>query len=594
MVREGRDSVGCLLGVRRGLSEKDAEGIALAASQVPKGDRLLEDRRKLGAFYTPERLSQILSHWAIQSASDTVLEPSFGGCGFLQSARERLVELGSRNPRAQIYGCDVDPIAFQYLADVLGAPVDLARFVQADFLTVAPGGDWPQAFSAILANPPYIPYQNLEGDRRRELSSRKGLISGVGGRASLWAYFIAHAVSFLAPGGRMAWVLPGAFLQADYAKPIRDYLSSSFSRVAAVVLRERIFLEEGTDEETIILLADGHLNPGTGAGVELAEAKTLPDLVDLIEKWDAGSWTPNRPGSRPAALSLDLQQRSELSAIDSSEFCKSLGEIANVQIGLVTGANEFFVLSRKAVEAAGLLIDDCTPILAKFLAAQGIKYTADDHENYLVEGGRGYLVGSASRGLNARLALYFNTFPEDVKSGVSTFKKRRIWWKPDDGNVPDAFFPVMHHYGPRIVLNPDGQTNTNTIHRLYFRERISQTRRKLVAISILTTFSQISAEMVGRRYGSGVLKHEPREAEKIRLLLPDISGKAVSAAFRRIDKALRAGDRGAATKIADTLIYGACGFSNWPSLAEKMSLTLSEVRGRRRPQSRPRIANPLV
>ena len=48
----------------------------------------VEDRRILGAYYTPERLSQLLTDWAIRHVDDTVLEPSFGGCGFLATARD--------------------------------------------------------------------------------------------------------------------------------------------------------------------------------------------------------------------------------------------------------------------------------------------------------------------------------------------------------------------------------------------------------------------------------------------------------------------------------------------------------------------------
>ncbi|WP_421995367.1 Eco57I restriction-modification methylase domain-containing protein [Roseococcus sp.] len=116
------------------------------------------------------------------------------------------------------------------------------RFVQSDFLAVVPGGSWPEAFSGIVANPPYIPYQILTAEQRNDLSSRRWCIDGIGGRASLWDYFIAHAVSFLGCGGRMAWVLPGAFLQADYAKLIGNYLAASFERTAAIILRERIFM----------------------------------------------------------------------------------------------------------------------------------------------------------------------------------------------------------------------------------------------------------------------------------------------------------------------------------------------------------------
>jgi adenine-specific DNA-methyltransferase len=98
--------------------------------EQPKVDgRVLEERRKFGAFYTPERLSEILSAWAIRNSRDTILEPSFGGCGFLQSARDALLNAGSKEPRNQIFGCDIDPVAFEYLAAVFGMPVDLRRFV---------------------------------------------------------------------------------------------------------------------------------------------------------------------------------------------------------------------------------------------------------------------------------------------------------------------------------------------------------------------------------------------------------------------------------------------------------------------------------
>jgi adenine-specific DNA-methyltransferase len=60
--------------------------------------RALAERRILGAYYTPERLSQMPSDWAIRAPDDTVLEPSFGGCGFLATARTTLARLGCANP----------------------------------------------------------------------------------------------------------------------------------------------------------------------------------------------------------------------------------------------------------------------------------------------------------------------------------------------------------------------------------------------------------------------------------------------------------------------------------------------------------------
>jgi len=557
----------------------------LSAVSAIKDDRLLEDRRKLGAFYTPESLSQILSDWVIRSASDTVLEPSFGGCGFLQAARNRLSALGCASPRSQIYGCDIDPVAFNYLATTLGAPIDLTRFFQSDFLSVSPGEPWPDHFSGILANPPYIPYQTLGSALRQELSKREWPIAGISGRASLWAYFIAHAVSFLAPGGRMAWVLPGAFLQADYAKPIRNYLAASFARTVAIVLRERIFLDAGTDEETVVLLVDGYGSTAFPAPIQLTEATTLLHLIQMIGQWDGGKRVAGQIDARPASLSLTANERAVLAAIEARNDCITFGDIANVQIGLVTGANKFFVLSLDEVKDAGLAAADCTPVLAKFVAAPGVSFTSIDHENVAASGARSYLVGRPGNERSVALEAYHETFDEAVRANTSTFGKRKVWWQPNDGRVPDAFFPVMHHYGPRLVLNPDGLTNTNTIHRVYFRKHVPLPCPKLVAVSMLTTFAQVSAEMVGRRYGSGVLKHEPREAERIRMLVPPgLPKRAINTTFDKIDRLLRAGRRDEATAAADALIMKASGLPD--SVTETLSKMLLDIRVRRRPQSR--------
>ena len=74
----------------------------------------VESKKKLGAFYTPNNLCQILADWAITSSEDKVLEPSFGQCGFLDASRLRLEALGSIDPRKNIYGCDIDPNAFDF------------------------------------------------------------------------------------------------------------------------------------------------------------------------------------------------------------------------------------------------------------------------------------------------------------------------------------------------------------------------------------------------------------------------------------------------------------------------------------------------
>lgn len=551
--------------------------------------RDIEEKRSLGAYYTPERLSDILARWAIRTSGDMILEPSFGGCGFLRSASRSLLSLGSVDPRQLIYGCDIDPVAFQFLAGDFGSPVDLGRFLQQDFLDVHDPAGWPAGFDVVMGNPPYIPFQRIEGEKRAELNKRVVSAGQLGGRAGLWAYFVAHSISMLRKGGRMAWVLPGAYLHADYARELRGYLATHFAKLACFVVHERLFLTEGTDEETVILLADSHsLEPHDACSVTFREAKSLGELETLVAEWSASDGAAGQAAhERPALLNLEPAARQAFESLAGSKICNTLGDLAEIGIGVVTGANNFFVLGKKQLAPAGLLPDDCDPIVTKFKQVKGLTYGAQDHETALAEGFRGYLVDGLGREENERVSAYIDTFPEERRAATATFKKRPIWYRTGDTKIPDAFFPVMHHLGPRLALNSIGCNSTNTIHRVYFKDGMDEVRRQLLCISVLSSFSQVSAEIVGRRYGSGVLKHEPSEAKEIAVLMPELPERSVRTTFRQIDAALRKNDVAGAMALADALIESALpagatrdGFAMLPAALEK-------VRERRRPKRPP-------
>jgi adenine-specific DNA-methyltransferase len=170
-----------------------------------------------------------------------------------------------------------------------------------------------------------------------------------------------------------------------------------------------------------------------------------------------------------------------------------------------------------------------------------------------------------------------------------TFKKRALWHRPDDGRIPDAFFPYMYHHGPRLILNEANTTSTNTIHRVYFKPNTrpsgipGNTWRKVCAISILSTVSQLSGELQGRCYGAGVLKHEPSEASRIRLVIPQsLDVKKVNAVFQQVDTALRADQDDEARRHADLFVLQALTSREREGIIDTLGHALDEARRRRR------------
>lgn len=586
-----------------------------AVPEVGGNDR---ERKRLGIYYTPSGAARILCRWGIRSGGDRVLEPSFGACGFLEAAEARLREAGASSPLDHLYGCDIDGDAFtKYLQRKLGRGAEDGRFIHRDFLDVEPGAFDGGPFDAVVGNPPYVSYHTMDEEQRTTAEralARFGL--GLSPKASLWAYFLLYSTAFLKPGGRMAWILPSSFLYAEYAAHVRDHIAQRFGRCLVVQLGQRLFLSEGTEEATIVVLAEGYGADGDG-DIRLDFAETLSDLETSVSAWASGGNRAKIFDGRASALMLGGAAEGAMEAAGGAGRVVSVGQVADIRIGIVTGANPFFVIDEATAEHHGLPEDALRPILAKFAMAPGAALRDDDLAEARRKGRKLLLVDTDHpdmEGPDSSIQRYLDTFPKEKWEANKTFKKRKLWHRPDDGRPPDAFFPYMYQHGPRIILNEAGTTSTNTIHRVYFKGAMSSERaaseipfplspsgcqvsaetwRRTCAVSILSTFSQLSGELQGRSYGAGVLKHEPSEARRIRLVLPEAPTREDSdRAFDEVDAALRDGDGDAARALADEFVLASLDASARTGANAVLGTALDAARRRRKP-GRPGQAAPV-
>ncbi len=550
--------------------------------------QLLDTRRKkdLGAFYTHQGLSDLICAWAITSPGTTVLEPSFGGCGFLRSARDRLVEVGSPTSLNQLFGCDIDPEAFSHLSRVFERPVDLARFHEGDFLDQKFPESWPTQFDAVVGNPPYLPYRKIRTDQREQVLKQLEKFDLIlDRRASLWAYFTALGVLHTSNGGRMAWVLPSSFLYANYSSKLRSFIAKYFEDVRAFELKERQFLLEGTEEKTVVLLCKGKLDEPKNTAqtdIPLDQCDGVKDLKIAIARWDEGKAKSKAFCGTSVFDGLSESPRRLVERFQTNQNCKRLGDFLGIKIGLVTGNNSFFLLNESDRIAQNLPENELKKILPRFHFAPGMRFDVADHNEMMESNGKGFLVsvGNSENASDAMLSYLAQYKTADI-DGCSTFKKRSVWSKTDDDAPPHAFFPVMQHHGPRLILNESDFNCTNSVHRAYFGEQVSKSQRQLISLSILSTFSQISAEICGRSYGSGALKHEPREAEQIEILLPKLHPNTVRNAFFRVDRMLRCGNLDEARQFVDHLILNAMREDDIPTNSAILLSGLEQIKRHR-------------
>ncbi len=518
-----------------------------------------EEKRKKGIYYTPNDATRILCSWAIRDANDRLLEPSFGACGFLEASRARLEELGCEDSCYQLYGCDLDDHAFElHLWPLFDDRNDLLeRFLISDFLAV-----WPEnfdtEFDAIIGNPPYVAHHRMSDEQKVNLQVAFGNSPwNPGRRADLWAYFVLHSLRFLRQGGRVAWILPGSSLHSDYAAVVRNVVGTQFGRSLAIQLGQKLFVSEGAQENTVVLLADGYGQPGEG--LRLQYAATLADLTTTIERWDAGEAVGEPCGTRVQEAFLSADTRDTITWIEEHFQVKPLSDFCTIRIGIVTGANPFFLFNSARAKEHELPAESLRPLLPKFEMVSGLELTPFDLQRAVESGFSCLLVDT--RNLNENedgpVQRYLATFDEEAKQKNHTFRKRNTWHQPDDGLVPCAFLSYMHEHGPRLALNTARTTSTNTVHRVFFHDGLDLMTQQAIAVALQSTFGQLCAEIEGRAYGSGVLKHEPSGARRIRLLLPrHLDQQVTREAFLAVDRLFREGKQSQVQDVADRFAMG--------------------------------------
>jgi adenine-specific DNA-methyltransferase len=520
-----------------------------ASAALPAADR----QKSLGAFYTPPEVANVLTAWAIRSHTDRVLDPSFGGLVFLQAAADRLNSLGASPHDAgrRLHGIDLDPEAHEAARRASELEVPAGNLLLRDFFSIAPAELPP--IDALLGNPPYVRYQgfNHSAAQARELAEASGV--RLTRLASSWAPFVIHATSFIARRGRLAQVLPAELLHAQYATEVLDFLRDSFGTLSIAVFENRIF--PGALEEVILLFADEY-GSEEQADVQLIPCRTIDDLTPdrLSAKRPTAIGAPAfSEGTKLIAQLLADDVRDLFQELAAHREVQRLGDLASVDIGVVTGANEFFVLTREAAKELSPVL--LRPAVCKAKQIAGATLAADDHKALLDHGQPGLMLVADAATDQAALATAWAHLAHGRAAGLNERYKCRIrepWWAlqlPKHG-VADLLLTYCSGQHPRLVANEARVLNTNTVHGVKLSDPLQQTS---LAACFTNSLTLLSAELVGRSYGGGVLKLEPSEAEG--LLMPPLP-EGAHLLLRQVDRRIRGRDLVGALDLVDPIVLG--------------------------------------
>ncbi|MEM2118116.1 MAG: N-6 DNA methylase [Candidatus Bathyarchaeia archaeon] len=336
------------------------------------------ERHRLGQYYTPPPIIELITEMCIRSANDRVLDPACGSGGFLVKAYHKLRDLKKKeNPFAddaklheeilnQLYGVDINPFPAQ-LSSINLAVRNLQvasrhiNLVVSDFFKVKPSvGIIPKDLDVVVTNPPYTRQEEMEyKDQIREeaLTYSDGSKIDIGAQAGIYAYFFTHSAKFLKNTGRMGYITSNTWLDVSFGKGLKQFFLDHF-KILAIIEHDAGVFEKANVDTCIVILekAEGqHCQKEREFNlVRFARIKKSFEIGKLISLISSES-----KDHEDDTIRIHLKKQGELSSEEKwgkylrapTVFYKiiahpkmaNMKEVAEIKRGFTTGANEFFI-----------------------------------------------------------------------------------------------------------------------------------------------------------------------------------------------------------------------------------------------------------
>jgi adenine-specific DNA methylase len=434
-------------------------------------------------------------------------------------------------------------------------------------------------FDAVVGNPPFVRYQYLpppfqvcaeEIFRQLDLRFTK--------HTNAWVSFILASMALLRPGGRLAMVVPAEIIHVMHAQSLRTYLGRMCRRLV-IVDPEEIWFSE-TLQGAVLLLAErchSESDKGQGLGIYRVKGREFLSLdpSDVFAAPSAmngktvdGKWTRAILDPSTRALFDELGEHPEVHRFE---------DVAHVDVGIVTGANKFFLVSDEVVQQYRLG-QWAHPMFGRSEHCPGIIYDRWQHQANAQQGNPTNFLWLKGDNLRSDTAAHAYIKLGEAEELHTRYKcrVRSPWYTVPSVYSTEVGMLKRAHDSPRLILNKIGAYTTDTAYRI----RTLDTEAEKLVGCFVNPLTALSAELEGRHYGGGVLELVPSEIERLMLPLP----AKVRVDLHDLDQAIRAKPMELVLRKQGQTILGALGLS--AAQIESMFEGWRHLRDRRQRTSR--------
>jgi len=521
------------------------------------------ERHRLGQYYTPPPIVELITEMCIRSPNDKVLDPACGSGGFLVKAYHKLRDLKKKeNPFAedtklheeilnQLYGVDINPFPAQ-LSSINLAVRNLKvasrniNLVVSDFFKVKTSmGIIPEDLDVVVTNPPYTRQEEMEyKDQIREeaLTYLDGSKIDIGAQAGIYAYFFTHSAKFLKNTGRMGYITSNTWLDVSFGEGLKQFFLDHF-KILAIIEHDAGVFEKAVVDTCVVILekAEGESfkarrKENNVKFIRVKKPMDIKKLVDFIKEAEDDSEDDN--------IRIVLKKQAELTPEDKwgkylrtpSIYLKilehpkivRLSDVARIRRGITTGAVQFFCLNKAEAKEWAIEDEYLKPLIEEPSKLQFLDVQRKEIDKFI-------LVVHEEKDVlkkkGASVLKYIEHGEEatvPIKKGVSkgkevigyhqlrTVKSRKRWY--DIGRKESAPILVCRFIRDRTII---AWNRTDALATDNFYEIRPMSIEDTVLLGFLSSsVGELSFELIGRHQGRGLLQLMVYELQDTPMLNP--------------------------------------------------------------------------
>ncbi|GAB4494634.1 MAG: N-6 DNA methylase [Saprospiraceae bacterium] len=472
----------------------------VAAPQViPNNWHEREALREKGQFWTPDWVADAMIEYVAQE-TDMVFDPATGGGAFLAA-------LQKTHPKVRFYGIDIDEEVF---CDTIYFGENIL-VEKRDFIKNPPN----QRFKAIVANPPYIRHHRIDEQTKRLLKQMTARVTGfmIDGRAGLHVYFLIQAIQLLAPGGRLAFLVPADICEGKFALKLWKWVADNFCIECVTTFSEEAAPFPKIDTNAMVFFIK---NEKPQSQIAWARVLEKGNEFSIFVRHHFNCQSPQSVFCEKRELVEALKTGFSRPQNSFSDHRYHLSDFATVMRGIATGANEFFFLNEAQIAELGLPREYFKRTIGRTRDVESDILT-EKHLQELDKNGRPTLLLSIDESfdsLPAALRFYLKKGEEWGLPERALIRQRKPWYKQEKRAVPELLFAYLGRRSTRFIKNEAGVVPLHCLHCVYTHSKNPQQIHALwQALNHSDTLSNL--HFVSKSYGSGALKAEPQNLAKL-------------------------------------------------------------------------------